>query len=714
MCNIWKNNSSNEITSSELKLILENKFFNQVEHLGISGGEPTLRKDLVEICSAILEILPNLKTLSITSHGYHYEKWAKYLPIIQQQCQEKNISFTLNLSMDGYNEVHNTVRGIPNAFEKLCKTIELALSKNIKIQLQSTISSINLYNIGRTLHFAKSKNIEIVYRVATKIRRLNNQDFIEDIALNNDEKSYFSDFILSKSVMENTESPARRLFYKDLANRLELKQEYRKAPCYFQEEGVLLTSHRELYQCSISDKKICTITNPKILDNQYFSIEAEQERNSMKESLCKSCLHDQSGAWHPYILAREILSQSRWGKQIPFFIDGVSFTKNLTYVLIKDTITKTRKREIPSNLKKIVVIGAYGGEHVGDAAILGGVISRLSKQFRTTNVKVLSIRPERTNRWLKCLDFSDEIQIEAINYTNDNQHSSLKDADALVYGGGPIMDLPKSLVSHLDTILTAKRKNIPFLIEGVGAGPFRNSISILQSNRIFSYADKITIRTQDAGKWIKRNDIKIHIDRDPAFDYLESRTQLSLITKHEIESLKTLLGGSKEKIIGINLRPLWKKYSKNLTAEETEKAEDIFLEKMAAILSSLDSKKNITFIFFPMNPDQYGFSDLSTAYKLEDIVKAKYPSIDYRIWEIEPGIDALLNLIRKLDFAITMRFHASIFCLSQNIPTFGIDYMLQGKGKVFELFKDLGRENNVINITDFNEFWLNDNVKDII
>ena len=54
MCNVWKDKSENELLPEQIEQIYSDKLFKNVQHLGISGGEPTLRKDLLECVDAIL------------------------------------------------------------------------------------------------------------------------------------------------------------------------------------------------------------------------------------------------------------------------------------------------------------------------------------------------------------------------------------------------------------------------------------------------------------------------------------------------------------------------------------------------------------------------------------------------------------------------------------------------------------------------------------
>lgn len=55
-----------------------------------------------------------------------------------------------------------------------------------------------------------------------------------------------------------------------------------------------------------------------------------------------------------------------------------------------------------------------------------------------------------------------------------------------------------------------------------------------------------------------------------------------------------------------------------------------------------------------------------------------------------------------------MRFHAAIFSLSQGRPTFGIDYYPNQGGKVEQLFADLGKADDAVQIDKFTPDWLVD------
>ncbi len=111
-----------------------------------------------------------------------------------------------------------------------------------------------------------------------------------------------------------------------------------------------------------------------------------------------------------------------------------------------------------------------------------------------------------------------------------------------------------------------------------------------------------------------------------------------------------------------------------------------------------------------MNADQYGFSDLNASYEL---VGRLGDEVEWRICEVELGVDGVIDLMRRLDAVVAMRFHAAIFALSQQATTLGIDYDLAGRGKVGQLFTEMGRADDVRGIETLSPSWLADRLTTI-
>lgn len=72
--------------------------------------------------------------------------------------------------------------------------------------------------------------------------------------------------------------------------------------------------------------------------------------------------------------------------------------------LARETLLRKRDTAETTRVESPLLIGAYGGEHVGDAAILGGVLLGLHERYGARRVVLGSFCPAHTERLVRSLD----------------------------------------------------------------------------------------------------------------------------------------------------------------------------------------------------------------------------------------------------------------------------------------------------------------------
>lgn len=689
MCNVWKDKSHNELSPNQIETIFSDSLFKNVLHVGLSGGEPTLRKDLVEIVSRIIKTTPTLKSLSITSHGFHPKKWEKTAPLIKEQTSLLGIEFRINISVDGVGSLHEEVRRVKGGWEKVKQTISVVQNQNIPLQLQCTVSKHNIFGVNEVLSFAKENDIDVIFRKATEIKRLYNKKILDEFVTVSQENSFLSDFVVSEELMSATTNPSRRLFYRDLSKRL-VKKTDRKAPCHFQNNGVLLSAHGELFHCSIDENPLGNALEESA-EKIYFSKKSINSKNELFSKICPNCVHDQSGAWSPIELILEVLKVKtqmfqKLGKLVRFL------TKNIKVILfVPKPVFLDHKKE-----KCAHIIGAYGGEHVGDSAILGGVLLRIKKRRPyITRAIVYSLRPDRTKFWYSGLEGIDiDVEIKPYDHKNFNVFSK---EDLLVWAGGPIMEMPNDLLNHYYTTKIFNRINIPFEIIGCGWGPFKTKYSKVLANTMVRNATYVQLR--------QKVDIKTNYEllRDPAFDYLEYYTHHGkeldwTFSKSKTDEFVAKHMNNGKKNVFINVRPIWNKYNKSNYSNS--RIEEIIIKKLVALIEEND----FNFIAVPFNTDHYGFSDVTISLKLKKALGKNQQRL--AVFNRELSAKEMVYFLSKFNSGVSMRFHACIFAMALNVPVYGLDYTAGEKGKVGHLFDSFGSD-NYVNILSINEDKIN-------
>jgi polysaccharide pyruvyl transferase WcaK-like protein len=360
-------------------------------------------------------------------------------------------------------------------------------------------------------------------------------------------------------------------------------------------------------------------------------------------------------------------------------------------------------------LAKVLFIGAYGGEHIGDIAILGGVLDRLHRRHGTTEAVVLSQRPVHTRRLVGMLDTPFAVAVAA--YERPTVRELLPRADAVVFAGGPLIDLPRQLVKHLYIASRATRGGKPFVMEGIGPGPFPRRPSEWVARRLVRMAQRISVRTStDADHRLMRG-LHPHRGRDPAFDYLATRgPQLTRLGEGDRRWIERLVRDTEGRLlVALNVRPIRHLFTAGVPAARraahTRDVEARFEARLADGMRRFHraSPTAPCFVFFPMNAIQFGLSDVRSAYRLERLLQ---DDVDLRVWEADPSLDGVVGLLRRVDIVVSMRFHATVFALAQGAAVIGIDYRVGERDKVAALLGDFGQTDNCCRIDEMTSDWL--------
>ena len=156
---------------------------------------------------------------------------------------------------------------------------------------------------------------------------------------------------------------------------------------------------------------------------------------------------------------------------------------------------------------KVLIIGWYGTETIGDRAILSGILNSLHIHFKSKiQLTIGSLYPYVTERTV-CEDrelyeiLSPTVVGFAIIDSRDHTAlcANILNSDILLMGGGPLMDLQELWMVNYAFCL-AKRRGIPTAIAGCGVGPIRNRKLQKCLAKILSNSDLSILRDQKSAE----------------------------------------------------------------------------------------------------------------------------------------------------------------------------------------------------------------------
>jgi MoaA/NifB/PqqE/SkfB family radical SAM enzyme len=117
-------NSHQDMTFEQIKKMSETA--PQFNKLWLSGGEPFMRDELVEIIKLFYDN-NKIKEISLPTNGLLTERIVEKTGQLLEQCPGMRI--LLNFSLDGIGATHDRIRGVPGNFKKTIRTMELIKEK---------------------------------------------------------------------------------------------------------------------------------------------------------------------------------------------------------------------------------------------------------------------------------------------------------------------------------------------------------------------------------------------------------------------------------------------------------------------------------------------------------------------------------------------------------------------------------------------------------
>lgn len=293
MCNIPNMNKENEMDVEQFSGALKDPIFKNIESIGINGGEPFLLNDLDEYVQAAISNLPNIKSINIISNGFLTKRILDKSELIYDLCKNNNKSFNIMISLDGYGEIHDKVRGIPGAFLKVEKTIRELYSNTQKyadgIELACTVVKQNVDYLSELDTYCKLNGYNIKYRLGIQNERIGNQLILDKFSVFSDEK-YRQTAIefFNYKYHETKDFKYYSLFkYLDNGNK-------RLLGCDWKENGITMDPKGNIYYCAVESKKIGSI-NENHGEQIFFDKDNLLYRQQIINKNCDKCIHDYSG-----------------------------------------------------------------------------------------------------------------------------------------------------------------------------------------------------------------------------------------------------------------------------------------------------------------------------------------------------------------------------------------------------------------------------------
>jgi MoaA/NifB/PqqE/SkfB family radical SAM enzyme len=291
MCNIWQMPATTqELEADDWLKLLESPVLSDLKELDVTGGEPFLRNDIVELLLGIARLkathLKKLCSVAITTNGFLTEKVLKDVSAVVAPLEQAGVSLVFACGFDAVGEVHDRIRNFKGGWERLNATIQglKALREkhpSLVLGIKTTVTRYNIDELEKVCRYADEHGLFTI--ISPYILTANRYDNI-----GKDDSLAFSSENLGK-LREFYNSPRFQWSYyrNELLRFLETGR--MEKPCSAGFNYFFIRSTGELYSCPIIDALLGNVHEASLEKLICSAKAARFRKNILKFPECSIC-----------------------------------------------------------------------------------------------------------------------------------------------------------------------------------------------------------------------------------------------------------------------------------------------------------------------------------------------------------------------------------------------------------------------------------------
>ncbi|MCR4407760.1 MAG: radical SAM protein [Anaerolineae bacterium] len=287
-CNVWRK-QADELTAQEWDRVFAS-LGRTPYWFTISGGEPLLRQDVVEICHSVYQhCRPGI--INVPTNGLRPELIAGRIEEIARACPKTRI--IVNVSLDGWGEQHDAIRNVPGNFQRTLDTYRrlraLALP-NLTVGIHTVISRFNVDDIPQ-IYREISALAPDSYITEIAEERVELDTVGADITPGLDEYSAAVDFLLAQLRVQpftgiSRVTQAFREQYYGLVKRI-LAERRQVIPCYAGWASAQISPEGNVWVCCIKAESLGNLRDVDYnFGHIWFNAKAAAARASIARGEC--------------------------------------------------------------------------------------------------------------------------------------------------------------------------------------------------------------------------------------------------------------------------------------------------------------------------------------------------------------------------------------------------------------------------------------------
>jgi len=292
MCSEWtRQNNETELTLAEIGGIYRNPLFSSIKRFALSGGEPTLREDLVAIVQTVLDACLKIQHVIINTNGLDPDVVIDKVNELLILAENKSLSaFTVIVSIDGLGDTHQKIRRVPEAFERATETLNrlkmLQRKKSFELRSTCVVQPLNIGNIRELANFYQEVGLPITFApVNDECILLQDNAPRDSVKLSDDHLAELQNLLEHK--LQPYLTPSHVIYWREYFNIVRGKR--RKLPCLLQHHHAGVDCNGALYMCFRDMSLVYGNMQNELPDRIWYSNRAREMRKRAEKYFCPKC-----------------------------------------------------------------------------------------------------------------------------------------------------------------------------------------------------------------------------------------------------------------------------------------------------------------------------------------------------------------------------------------------------------------------------------------
>ncbi len=191
-CNSYELWEDNELTLEDIKRVIKEACgMWKINNIALTGGEPTIRSDILEIARTASRYSPNV---SITTNGYFFANKDKALEMVRGGVNRYSFSYHGIGKHDKFTNTNGAEERIRKAISWISEEKKKNVDGNLYAKIGILFDGENIDDVEKMLDYAESKDMDLYIEIVDKsIALFNKSKLAQKMKNNNSNKEIIYD-----------------------------------------------------------------------------------------------------------------------------------------------------------------------------------------------------------------------------------------------------------------------------------------------------------------------------------------------------------------------------------------------------------------------------------------------------------------------------------------------------------------------------------------